>query len=58
MKYYLIFLIVVFNNLYSYNAKDINDFYNNYYSSNYDLKNISKEDLTYKNISSLVVTYL
>lgn len=53
MKYYLIFLIVVFNNLYSYKAKDINDFYNNYYSSNYDLKNISKEDLTYKNISYL-----
>lgn len=55
MKYYLlIFLTIFFNNLYSYNAKDINDFYNNYYSSNYDLKNISKEDLTYKNISSLV----
>ena len=54
MKYYLlIFLTISFNNLYSYKAKDINDFYNNYYSSNYDLKNISKEDLTYKNIYSL-----
>ena len=54
MKYYLlIFLTIFFNNLYSYKAKDINDFYNNYYSSNYDLKNISKEDLTYKNIYSL-----
>lgn len=58
MKFYLIFLLIIsliiFNNLYSYNSKDINDFYNLYYSSkNYDLKTVNKEDLTYKNIFSL-----
>ena len=57
MKHYLIFLIVVFNNLYSYNAKDINDFYNNYYSANhnnYHLDDLQKNNsLTYKNIYSL-----
>lgn len=54
MKYYLIFLIVVFNNLYSYNAKDINDFYNNYYSANYNLSDLQKNNsLTYENISYL-----
>ena len=57
MKHYLIFLIVVFNNLYSYNAKDINDFYNNYYSANhnnYRLDDLQKNNsLTYKNIYSL-----
>ncbi|TXJ48246.1 hypothetical protein [Brachyspira aalborgi] len=54
MKYYLIFLIVVFNNLYSYKAKDINDFYNNYYSANYNLSDLQKNNsLTYENISYL-----
>lgn len=54
MKIYLIFLLIIFNNLYSYNAKDINDFYNLYYSSkNYDLKTITKDNLTYQNIISL-----
>ncbi len=54
MKICLIFLLIIFNNLYSYNAKDINDFYNLYYSSkNYDLKTIKKDDLTYQNIISL-----
>lgn len=54
MKYYLIFLIVVFNNLYSYKAKDINDFYNNYYSANYNLSDLQKNhSLTYENISYL-----
>lgn len=43
MRYYLIFLIVVFNNLYSYKAKDINDFYNNYYSANYNLSDLQKK---------------
>ena len=55
MKYYLIFLIIVFNNLYSYKAKDINDFYNNYYSANYNIGDLQKDDsLTYKNIYSLI----
>lgn len=55
-RYCLIFLTIFFNNLYSYNTKDINDFYNGYYSSkNYDLNIISKNDsLTYKNIYSLI----
>lgn len=54
MKICLIFLLIIFNNLYSYNAKDINDFYNLYYSSkNYDLKTITKDNLTYQNIISL-----
>lgn len=54
MKYCLIFLIVVFNNLYSYKAKDINDFYNNYYSANYNLSDLQKNNsLTYENISYL-----
>lgn len=54
MKYYLIFLIIVFNNLYSYKAKDIKDFYNNYYSANYNIVDLQKDDsLTYKNIYSL-----
>lgn len=61
MKFYLIFifLFMIFNDLYSYDSKDINDFYNLYYSSaNDSLKEINKyltkDDLTYKNISSLV----
>lgn len=54
MKICLIFLLIIFNNLYSYNAKDINDFYNLYYSSkNYDLKTITKDNLIYQNIISL-----
>lgn len=54
MKICLIFLLIIFNNLYSYNAKDINDFYNLYYSSkNYDLRTITKDNLIYQNIISL-----
>lgn len=53
-RYCLIFLTIFFNNLYSYKAKDINDFYNNYYSANYNLSDLQKNNsLTYENISYL-----
>jgi len=58
MKNYLILSSIVFlalNNLYSYNSKDINGFYDGYYSSpNYDLKAVAENSsLTYQNIYSL-----
>ena len=48
MKYMIILSIILNAALYSYNSKDINNFYNSYYSSNYDIntiKNNSSQDL-------------
>ena len=55
MKYIIIFSIIITNFLYSYNSKEINNFYNNYYSSNYNIKDIENNNSkTYKNIYHLV----
>ncbi len=55
MKYIFILYIMIINICYSYNSKDINNFYNKYYSSKYDIKEIEGRDLqTYKNIFAFV----
>lgn len=40
MKYIILLLTIFYTSIYSYNSKEINDFYNDYYSSYYDIKNI------------------
>lgn len=55
MKYIIILSIILNGVLYSYNSKDINNFYNSYYSSNYDIKTIkNNSSQTYKNIYYLL----
>ena len=47
--------MIITNTLYSYNSKEINSFYNNYYSSNYRIKSIENNNSqTYKNIYALI----
>ncbi|MEI0530422.1 hypothetical protein R4I97_02555 [Brachyspira pilosicoli] len=55
MKCLIIILSLFSGLLYSYNSKDINSFYNSYYSSNYDIKEIeNSSSQTYKNIYYLI----
>ena len=55
MKYIILLLAVFYSSLYSYNSKEINDFYNSYYSTNYDIKNIEdKSSQTYQNLYFLI----
>ena len=55
MKYIIIISMIITNTLYSYNSKEINSFYNNYYSSNYSIKSIENNNSkTYKNIYALI----
>ena len=55
MKYLIIILSEFSCFLYSYNSKDINSFYNSYYSANYDIKEIeNNSSQTDKNIYHLV----
>ena len=55
MKYIIIISMIITNTLYSYNSKEINSFYNNYYSSNYRIKSIENNNSqTYKNICALI----
>lgn len=55
---YIILIAIITNMLYSYNSKEINDFYNNYYSSkNYDINLLkSNNSQTYKNIYNLITS--
>ena len=55
MKYIILFLVIFYSSIYSYNSKEINDFYNSYYSSDYDIKNIEdNSSQTYKNLYTLI----
>lgn len=55
MKYIALLLIIFYSSLYSYNSEEINEFYNSYYSSNYDIENIEdKSSQTYQNLYFLV----
>ncbi|TXJ37155.1 hypothetical protein [Brachyspira pilosicoli] len=55
MKYIILFLVIFCSSIYSYNSEEINDFYNSYYSSDYDIKNIEdNSSQTYKNLYSLI----
>ena len=53
---YIILIVIITNMLYSYNSKEINDFYNNYYSSkNYDINLLkANNSQTYKNIYNII----
>ncbi|MEI0620865.1 hypothetical protein R4J18_09080 [Brachyspira pilosicoli] len=55
---YIILIVIITNMLYSYNSKEINDFYNNYYSSkNYDINLLKvNNSQTYKNIYNLITS--
>ena len=55
---YLILIAIITNILYSYNSKDINNFYNNYYSSkDYDINLLkANNSQTYKNIYYLITS--
>lgn len=55
MKYVIIISLTLYGILYPYTAQNINNFYNSYYSSSYDIKTIeNNSSQTYKNIYSLV----
>ncbi len=55
MKYIIILLAISHSYIYSYTSKEINDFYNNYYSSDYDIKNIETNfSQTYQNLYFLI----
>ena len=52
---YLIIITIITNKAYSYNSKEINNFYNDYYSSNYDIKVVENNNSkTFQNIYALV----
>ena len=52
---YLIIITIITNKAYSYNSKEINNFYNNYYSSSYDIKVVENNNSkTFQNIYALV----
>ncbi|MEI0495331.1 hypothetical protein R4K89_12440 [Brachyspira intermedia] len=54
---YIIILFIITNIIYSYESKEINNFYNEYYSSSYSIKSIENNDSkTYKNIYALVTS--
>ncbi|TVL68909.1 hypothetical protein [Brachyspira hyodysenteriae] len=56
MKYIIILFIIATNIIYSYESKEINNFYNEYYSS-YNIKSIENNNSqTYKNIYSLATS--
>ena len=51
----MIIMLILASLLYYYNSKDINNFYNAYYSSSYNIKTIENNNSqTYKNIYSLI----
>ena len=55
MKYVIIVSLTLYGLLYPYSSQNINNFYNSYYSSSYNLKTIeNNSSQTYKNIYSLV----
>lgn len=55
MKYVIIVSLTLYRLLYPYSSQNINNFYNSYYSSSYNLKTIeNNSSQTYKNIYSLV----
>ncbi|WP_157152170.1 hypothetical protein [Brachyspira sp. SAP_772] len=55
MKYIALLLIIFYSSLYSYNSEEINDFYNNYYSTKYDIKTIEdNSSQTYQNLYFLI----
>ncbi|MBW5383348.1 hypothetical protein [Brachyspira pilosicoli] len=55
MKYIILLLTIFYTSIYSYNSREINDFYNDYYSSYYDIKNIeANSSQTYQNLYFLV----
>ncbi|WP_300366044.1 hypothetical protein [Brachyspira sp.] len=55
MRYIIVIYILVASVIYSYTSKDINNFYNRYYSSSYNIGEIEKNNSqTYKNIVNLI----
>lgn len=55
MKYIALLLIIFYSSVYSYNSEEINDFYNNYYSTKYDIKTIEdNSSQTYQNLYFLI----
>ncbi|WP_028330581.1 hypothetical protein [Brachyspira alvinipulli] len=55
MKYLIIISLTLYGILYPYSSQNINNFYNSYYSSSYNIKTIeNNSSQTYKNILSLV----
>ncbi|MCZ9851154.1 hypothetical protein [Brachyspira hyodysenteriae] len=57
MKYIIILFIIVTNIIYSYESKEINSFYNEYYSSSYNIKLVeNNSSKTYKNIYAFIIS--
>lgn len=56
MKYVILLLIIFYSSVYSYNSREINDFYNDYYSSDYNIEHIENNNSsqTYQNLYSLI----
>lgn len=54
---YIVLIAIITNIIYGYNSKEINNFYNNYYSSKYDINLLkANESQTYKNIYYLITS--
>ena len=55
---YIILIAIITNIIYGYNSKEINNFYNNYYSSkNHDINSLKvNNSQTYKNIYNLITS--
>ncbi|MCZ9839615.1 hypothetical protein OFR22_09870 [Brachyspira hyodysenteriae] len=54
---YIIILLIITRIIYPYNSKEINNFYNEYYSSSYNIKLIeNNSSRTYKNIYALITS--